>query len=356
MVSILIEPSYAHSVWCTSVLEGLVGQLKQKRISYGLASNLEEVCRDARYAFVVGTGDPWVNSALMGCNQMGVHPILLCSQATHRFSCNYSSVCSDVPSSTRHVIEQLRVLGSSRVALYGVNPQSIADQSRMECYLTLVEKEHQAVFFNCGSMKQCYASFMEAGDRFDAVLCANCFLAISLVRRLRRDAPERLRRLRIIGYQEVRLTELYADDIYTLRLNFHEYGKAAVMLMDCLQKNPHLTHATMAIDWDISELEREQHGQQNRSPAALPTLPDALDAFYQDPELNEMMLLESLLYESEEVDRKIIHGLGNDESYEQIAEKCFMSVSTVKYRLRKMLDLCHFRNRAELIELLRQYV
>ena len=33
MVSILIEPSYAHSVWCTSVLEGLVGQLKQKRIS-----------------------------------------------------------------------------------------------------------------------------------------------------------------------------------------------------------------------------------------------------------------------------------------------------------------------------------
>ena len=356
MVSILIEPSYARSVWCTSVLDGLVGQLKQKRIAYGLASNLGEISRGAEYAFVVGTGDPWVNAALMGCNQMGVHPILLCSQATHRFNCNYSSVCSDVPSSTRHVIEQLRLLGITRVALYGVNPQSIADQSRMECYLSMVEKENQAVFYNEGSMKRCYADFMKAGDRFDAVLCANCFLAISLVRCLRREAPERLRRLHIIGYQEVRLTERYADDIYTLRLNFHEYGKAAVMLMDCLQKNPHLTHATMAIDWDISELEMETRDLPRQPAAPIPDLPDALDVFYEDSELHEMMLVESLLYESEEVDRKIIEGLMRDASYEQIAESCFMSVSTVKYRLRKMLDLCHFRNRAELIELLRQYV
>ena len=34
--------------------------------------------------------------------------------------------------------------------------------------------------------------------------------------------------MRIIGYQEVRLTEHYADDIYTLRLNFHEYGRKTV--------------------------------------------------------------------------------------------------------------------------------
>ena len=355
MVSILIEPSYARSVWCTSVLEGLVTQLKLKRIAFGLASSLDEISLDCRYAFIVGTHNEWVGVALSGCNQLGVHPILLCSQATHRYDCNYSSVCSDVPSSTRHVIEQLRRMGSTRLALYGVNPQSIADQSRMECYLALVEKDAQAVFYNCGSMERCYASFLAYGDCFDAVLCANCFLAISLVRRLRKDAPQRLERLRIIGYQEVRLTERFADNIYTLRLNFHEYGKAAVMLMNSLEKNPHLTHIIMAIEWDISELERVCPKQKKDAAAPL-ALPDMLDVFYEDPELKEMMLLESLLYESEEVDRNILQGLLADESYEQIAERCYISVSTVKYRLRKMLDLCHLGNRVELIALLRQYM
>ena len=193
MVSILIDPSYAHSIWCASVMKGLEAQLKAKRIPYCLGSELEELAQDCRFVFVVGSDDEWVNAALMGCNRLDKHPILLCSQATHRFNCNYSSVCSDVPSSTRHVMEQLHRLGDDRVALYGVNPQSIADQSRMECYLSLGNRETQAVFYNRGSMARCYEEFIAHGDRFDAVLCANCFLAISLVRRLRRDDPERLR-------------------------------------------------------------------------------------------------------------------------------------------------------------------
>ena len=357
MICILVDPSYSQSVWCTSVLSGLIGQLKQKRLPYKEAGSLKEIAGDCKYVFLVGSDDAWVNAALVGCNQLGIYPILLCSQSSHHFHCTYSSVCSDVASSTRQVIEQLRKLGCGRIALYGVNPQSVADISRMECYQSLMDMGSQAVFYNMGSMKQCYERFIQYGDRFDAVLCANCFLAISLVRRLRRDDPQRLKRMRIIGYQEVRLTELYKEDIYRLHLNFQEYGKAAVMAMECLEKNPYLTHVVMAVNWDLSDLTAQLPPEAQKRPAAEPiALPSALDAFYQDPELNEMMVLEKLLYGSEETDRGIIRCMLQNDSNEKIAEKCYLTLSTVKYRIRKMLTLCSLTSRSQLVALLRRYV
>ena len=34
MVPILVEPAYSNSVWCVSLLEGLTGEFKQKRIPF----------------------------------------------------------------------------------------------------------------------------------------------------------------------------------------------------------------------------------------------------------------------------------------------------------------------------------
>ena len=80
------------------------------------------------------------------------------------------------------------------------------------------------------------------------------------------------------------------------------------------------------------------------------------DVFYEDDEINEMMLLEKLLYESEELDRQIIQRLLAGDSYEQIAEKSYLTVSTVKYRVKKMVSLCRLENRTQLLNLLRSYI
>ena len=41
---------------------------------------------------------------------------------------------------------------------------------------------------------------------------------------------------------------------------------------------------------------------------------------------------------------------------EKIAEKCYLTLSTVKYRIRKMLTLCSLTSRSQLVALLRRYV
>ena len=129
------------------------------------------------------------------------------------------------------------------------------------------------------------------------------------------------------------------------------------MAMECLEKNPYLTHVVMAVNWDLSDLTAQLPPEAQKRPAAEPiALPSALDAFYQDPELNEMMVLEKLLYGSEETDRGIIRCMLQNDSNEKIAEKCYLTLSTVKYRIRKMLTLCSLTSRSQLVALLRRYV
>jgi len=69
-----------------------------------------------------------------------------------------------------------------------------------------------------------------------------------------------------------------------------------------------------------------------------------------------MMLLEKLLYESEDLDKQIVRHLLEGDSYEQIAEKSYLTVSTVKYRVKKMVSHCRLNNRSQLLELLRRYI
>lgn len=361
MVSIMIDPSFSRSIWCVSMYDGLIAQLKLKRLSFQIVDSLEQLGPDCRHLFLIGADNTWVHSALEKSNLLGIHPILLCNEAYHTSSFDYSTVCSDVIGSMLHAVNSLRQMNRHRIALYGVNPQSIADQGRLEAYLAAIDEDKSHIFYNNGSLEQCYQEFVQfsstMGEDFDAIICANSLTAISMIRRLVADDPERLQKLLIFGYQEVRLSTLYSRYFHTIQLNFDEYGKAAVMILDNLRKNDNISHMIIAIKWDNSVIDKLRGKQKLRREAETDrSLPRPRDAFYEDNEISEMMLLEKLLYESEDLDRQIIHYLLEGDSYEQIAEKCYLTVSTVKYRVKKMVGLCHLKNRVQLLELLRRYI
>lgn len=361
MVSIMIDPSFSNSIWCSSMLAGLVSQLKVKRIPFRQIEDFSQLPENCRYIFLVGSDDTWVRSVLKVCNSLGVYPIFLGNEANHFSEFEYSTVCSDVIGSMINIVSALRAMNRHRIALYGVNPQSIADRGRQEAYLATVKEGQFNIFYNHGNLERCYQDFIRSSAHitaeYDAVICANSFAAISLITRLMRDDPARLKRLMILGYQDVWLSELYDDYYSTVQLNFEEYGKAAVMILDNLRKNGNISHMIIAIKWNCGILDIQR--QDNKKPVLNPLtiqLPRPKDAFYEDPEILEMLLLEKVLYESEDLDKRILRHLLAGESYEQIAESCFLTVSTVKYRVKKMVGLCRLKNRTELLTLLQKYI
>ena len=77
---------------------------------------------------------------------------------------------------------------------------------------------------------------------------------------------------RVAGCADTRLTQLYGAQILSVRVNFAEYGRAAVMLMDALRKNPYLSHVVMMIRWDV---DAKQEPARASSTPGRPSLPQS---------------------------------------------------------------------------------
>ena len=77
--------------------------------------------------------------------------------------------------------------------------------------------------------------------------------------------------------------------------------------------------------------------------------------FYSDTEATEMLNIEHLLNHCDETDLKILNGLISGLSYSEIAEKNFMSVNGIKYKLKIMFNLCKVKTKSEFITLISKY-
>lgn len=357
MILIFVESTYAHSIWCQNLIDGLVAELKLKRIAFRFISSSEELDPACPYIYVIGSSSEWVRAVLEASNRRGIYPILLCNQAFHELDMTYSTVCSDTSGSMQHLVDTLNRVGRKRIALYGVNPHSVSDESRQKAFQVAARQQNQAdVYINNGSLARCFSRFWSNISQYDAVICANDFAAISLVRNLLREAPGELERLLIIGCAETRLTEYYNSYVLSIRVNFLEYGRAAVMLLESLKRNSYLSHIVMAIRWDFSPLTTLRTLTAAEPDLQIPVIPESKDVFYQDAELDKMLRLERLLNECDDLDRNVIVCLLQGESYETISERCFVTVSTVKYRVKKMISVSQVSGRSELIRLLREYL
>lgn len=348
MVAILTEPGYGCSVWGRNLYRSLVQQLRQKRIPF---CEITDFCpADVEAVFLIGSNLPWTGSAIAQLNRGGHQPILLCNQYERIPGCLYSCVCSDVNASMRAVLAALKAKNRTRVALYGMGSASIADVSRASSLFTWLDEDFSslAVFHNEGSLERCFEEFYCQRQRFDAVLCANDYAAISLVRWLEQRDPECLSDLAVISCAGTVISGYYRDAITSLRMDFEPYGKAALNIYECLRKNPYISGMTVNIQWSGSEEEVTKLDTKL-------TLPEREDEFYADPEIRRLLILDRYLNLRDPLDRDIFSGLLKGQTYQNVADRCFLTEGTVKYRIRRLVQQCGAGSKGELLELLRQY-
>lgn len=356
MVALLAEPFYGRSVWGQNLIAGLVNRLKSKRILYRQVAAMQDIPAGCRYMFVIGTDSDWVKSILESADQKGISPILISNDGCQRFSCRYSAVCSDDVNSMRDLIRRLSARDKRRIGLYGVNPQSLSDLSRLNGYRAALSPDAVCVYYNHASLAQCYEDFFHQPEWPDAVICTNGFAAVSLVRHLQADRPDAMQKMLIISCQESRLADCCAGKILNVHLDYCEYGKAAVLLYETIRKADYLSHIVMRMKWNMQELEQwEKPGSPIAVSAEKKMLSTSAASFYHDTELSEMMHLERLCHELSPEDAMILNGLLAGCSCTAIAMKYYLTPSTVKYRIRRMMNACGLKDRARLLELIRQY-
>ncbi len=351
MVGVLTDKNFSYSIWGQKLLLSLTEALRAKRIAF---CELSDVCpADCQTVFIIASDYEWTRSSIRQLNKAGRFPILLCNQAQPLPGCVYSCVCSDINASMKNVIDTLHSRGKNRVALYGVNNNSIADISRVNSLFAWREDFFDTMeeFDNRGSLEKCFDEFYSRINDFDAVICANDFAAISLVRRLKKLNPSSLEALTVISCAETKLAEYYRDNITTLNINIEQYGKAALYIYNSIISKKYISSMTLNVAWSLDT------DKAQARPCSVDIEPaKESDAFYSDPELREMLVADKLLNGATATDRKIIDGLIKGNSQEQIAEACFMSVSSIKYRLKRLQNLSGAESKEEITDILKRYI
>ena len=350
MVAILRDTTYSQSLWGQKLYQSLVERLRQKRIPF---CDVTDTCpADCDGVFVIATHSEWTRQVIRQLNAAGRRPILLCNQTELIGGCVYSAVCSDINTSMKNVLDTLKAQKKTRVALYGVNFRSLSDISRVNTLFAWREDAFDAmeIFENEGSLSLCFDAFYPHITAFDAVICANDFAALSLVKRLEAQDPAALQNITVISCAQTHIAAAYRRYITTLHMHFELYGKAAVYIYESLGKRPYLTGMTVNVAWDLGDGTAEQKVTET----AL-SLPTEEDVFYNDPELNGMMIAEKILGTADDTDRAILKNLLQGKSYGETAEACFLAESSVKYRLKGLVAQSGAADKRELLDALKAY-
>ena len=94
---------------------------------------------------------------------------------------------------------------------------------------------------------------------------------------------------------------------------------------------------------------------ENVTPPPKNATRDKFDLFADAP-LNDMMLAEKILAECDALDIEIMRGIYEGMKNADIAEMLHASESTVKYRVKRMINLGSFASRTELMSIMASYL
>ena len=353
-MKIISEESYMKSSWYAQIISGLKSEARKRRISLDIFSDIGLIKAAANEPiFVVGSDYQWLCKTVAKIQKLGGHPIILNNQQHHALFGKYSYVSTDIALSISYIIKLFFSQNKRKIALYGINSSSLADISRVSAFCAECDKND--VFYNDVSLEKCFDSFESEYNlkKYDAVICANDYAAASLLRHMK-NSNINADSFSIISYSNTLLSASISPSLTSVSINYKNFASAAFMIASSVEKSPFITGMSVAVEWEIV------YRSTLCKPTAEPQVTSDFevigpDSFYSDSELVEMMNIEKLLNHIDDTDREIIAMISKKKSYEKICEKCFLTETALKYRIKKLKEICKVKSKNDIMPLIEKY-
>lgn len=352
MVYLMVEQQFAKYPWCQRAIRGIFEEVRKRRIHVQEVSELPGGAEERSCVLLVGASEEWINQTARGAGSLGLHPIVLSNRETNSSGLSVSSVKMDIHSSMELAVDYLRTLGRERLALFGVNPSASSDLWRARRFGELTGREGD-VFFLGSSVNEIFDQFYEKIHRYDGVICASDYAAVSLVGRLQEKNYAIPEKLYVVGYGDMFLSRLFRPSITSISDDYESFGKAALAICAMMEKNDAFSVVSVKLKSRLHI--RETTENRPYLPDSRPVVPVPIpeNCFFGDMEFTKLANLETMFNECDETDFMLLHLLPQELSYSVMAQQCFISETAAKYRVKKMQKLCGADNREELTELIR---
>ena len=350
---IITEPNFKGNYWNLKYMAGLrsaVREYKGRLIELEL-SDLKKIKSqdgEGRVPVILNGRSPDFIASLIPlvCGE-GLHPILL---ASHNLTSQrgVSSLRFDFYGMYTAWYAYIEERGWKNIALLGVSRDSANDAIKEQA-IKDYNKENGTgkldIYHIDGSLRECCETFLKNAKDYDAVLCTNDVVAIVLGSMLKKRCCDI--DLHVVSFWDTPLASYINHEDKLISLDYNELGRQAIRLYAFLVNNPGVESVAANVRINTgSGIKPAKAAQVNFSKNTL----------LEDKTAQQIYTLENLFSGFDETDLGILNGILNGAVYEKIAERENVSLGTVKYRVKKMLEAAKIKKREELVSLVREYL
>ncbi len=360
---VLCEPNYRNTAWCDVKLKGIREEAARRRIPISLYCSLDSLEAAAKHlaadssVIVLYDSIAWIKRAASLISELSVHAILSANELDIRLPITYSMVASDVDGAMKTAVDYLSQCGKRRVALVGINRDSWNDMSRVQMLHRYMPDDAYDIFYLDDGFDECYTRYAAQAEKFDAVMCTNDHLAIGLNEFLKARGINQ--RPFVLSYTDTYMARLYENGVTSMSVSFYTAGRTMVE-----------THCNrLKYGWVSARIrlpsELKIRGSTHFFPytEARPNT-SANPSVYENRGLGKLRTalsgpvgrLERLFGKSDLVDMKLMYCMLCGYSYEDMAEFCFLSIWTARYRVGKIKQILGVTDKAAVASLLGSYI
>ena len=301
-----------------------------------------------RHALVVGNNVGWVERSTVGLMRRGAFPIIVNASVLPVNGLRCSGVTFELEEMIGRCVNLLAEAGRRRVALLGVNPNSLTDRVKADLFAKVsVDLRPGDLNWASESLETCVAEFagrLNSSDH-DAVICSNDTVAIRLLCRLPAGTvPDRLY---VVGMGNSYIGANINGGLTSVMFDYHEMGKMSVRLYHDIVRMNADCHMTLSLPCRLI-VRRTAPLSDRRSEPRMAAAELPFGSYFSGDDVQNIIRVETMLQSCDAFDREIIFGLSRGETCDQIAERLFFSGRAVRYRLSNMIKQYGFDDRGEL--------
>ncbi len=367
LIPVLTEPNFRSYLWAKQTLAGISQEAARRKYKlFSLdAESYETFDYDAlfgaerRMVIVIGTSVTWMPKALDFFSRRNIDSVFISFDPSET-TLPAGMVRMDYVYAIHHLICYLKACGRKQIALYGYNKNSSADNIKMrffrnQCRRDGVDPETR-IFYNNGSLPDCYAVFRKEIPRFDAVICANDIAAVSLLSFLKQDQVSVPEQLFLTAFGDSIIAERVDPPLTIATLDHHEMGRQAVIQFASLNRQPPTASISVRVRSHL--IIRESTARMPDRTGTLPPVSedDAFTGnidFYSDPEAERLLRAETLLSACDKTDLQFLGGLLAGLSMEAMEKKLFLTTSALQYRKRRLMNTAECAHTSDFLDFLR---
>lgn len=369
-IKIYIHPEFKDTFWTQLTLKATAAEITRKRYTaeYLEAEKVTDIDFDKIYEkderrllLYIGHSVSGTPADLKHLTDNGVHVILI-NYESSILSGSCSKVLLNYRDGMQKSISYLTANKHDRIALFGINPNSSTDMLKDSYFVEYLRERGgnpaRDIYYNYGSVAGCFTRFAENRADYNAVICANDVVALALIRSLKSigvRVPEDMY-VTACGGSSM-LSSLGSTTITTVFADQYELGRQAVLTYAHLYKNPCAVALSVKVEAKLT-VRASTAFDPDPGEDLVTTLNKQVPNvdFYDDPIIQDIFRVEELLLNCDELDRGILDGILDGETYPSIAERLYTSENVISYRIKKMCKITGTVKKSELVTLLLPYL